>query len=197
MHIERGVVREPRQSAPSRKPLTCYPPPPPPGRPSLGPKSIGHTWRRRKIFFRSYENSGGGRPSLGDPIVKGLSRACQGVVKGLSRALSRACQGVVKGLSRALSRACQGLVKGLSRGPPPGDRRTLRGGGDCKGGGGGYVFFFVNPRSIGLGTLSVPTRPPGEGAEPHVWPQDDTAKAQTRAPKPPAKSFLKAWSGKG
>ena len=34
----------------------------------------------------------------------GLSRACQGVVEGLSRAMSRACQGLVKGLSRALSR---------------------------------------------------------------------------------------------
>ena len=42
-----------------------------------------------------------------------MSRACQGLVKGLSRA----CQGLVKGPVKGLSRACQGLVKGLSRAP--------------------------------------------------------------------------------
>ena len=47
--------------------------PPPPfatphprwGGPSLGPKSIGNTWRRRNIFFRLHWNWGGG--SLGEP----------------------------------------------------------------------------------------------------------------------------------
>ena len=41
-------------------------------------------------------------------LVKGLSRACQGLVKGFSRACQGLCRGLVKGLSRALPRACQG-----------------------------------------------------------------------------------------
>ena len=45
-----------------------------------------------------------------------VGRLCQGLLKGLSRAMSRACHGVVKGLSRACQGLCQGLVKGLSRG---------------------------------------------------------------------------------
>ena len=51
-------------------PCTPRPPcnPPPPPRPSFGPKSIGNTGRqrrRRKIFFRSYQNGGGLAQSLG------------------------------------------------------------------------------------------------------------------------------------
>ena len=62
---EKGLNQERvihRISGHTSRPRSCrmYPPkppcnpPPPPGRPSLGPKSIGNTRRRRKIFFRLY-----------------------------------------------------------------------------------------------------------------------------------------------
>ena len=41
--------------------------------------------------------------------IKGVSRVCQGCVKGVSRGLSRVCQGCVKGVSRVCHR-CEGLV---------------------------------------------------------------------------------------
>ena len=79
------------------------------------------------IMCHAFKSGVAIRPVEGGGILVWVEkkRACQGLVKGLSRALSRACQGLVKGyakgsvkassraLSRALSRACQGLVKGL------------------------------------------------------------------------------------
>ena len=49
-----------RGSLPKVPPVCNLPPPPPPGRPSLGPKSIGNTGRRRKLSFRLHQNSWGG-----------------------------------------------------------------------------------------------------------------------------------------
>ena len=65
---------------------------------------------------------GGAVQGCGDrgTLVKGPSRACQGLVKGLSRA----CQGVVKGLSRAMSSAP--LRPRLRGGTAEGDNRSRR-----------------------------------------------------------------------
>ena len=57
-----------------------YPPPPAPGRPSLGPMSIG-----RRILFRLYSNSGGGchLVTVSPPPLPGVRRAPGGgIAKG-------------------------------------------------------------------------------------------------------------------
>ena len=54
--------------------------------------------------------------SWGRVHAVGLSRACQGLVKDLSRACQGPCQGLAKGYVKGSSRACQGLVQGSVKG---------------------------------------------------------------------------------
>ena len=94
--------------------------PPPPSGPDFAQQATSaHTKGLSRACQGLVKGSVKGLSRACQGLVKGLSSACQGLrqglVKGLSRALSRACQGLVKGSVKGLSRACQGLVKRLSR----------------------------------------------------------------------------------